>query len=126
VPTEHSWTEVRAGIADLRALLAFRGAALTERARRRLRLAGGAVAALTVAAIVVPAYLQAPLDASHTNQFVAILPTLYLGFLALTILAAVASGGGREVVPREQLVAFPVTTVTEHFGALLLAPLNIA
>jgi hypothetical protein len=126
VPTEHSWTEVRAGIADLRALLAFRGAALTERARRRLRLAGGVVAALTVAAIVVPAYLQAPLDASHTNQFVAILPTLYLGFLALTILAAVASGGGREVVPREQLVAFPVTTVTEHFGALLLAPLNIA
>jgi hypothetical protein len=126
VPTEHSWTEVRAGITDLRALLAFRAAALTDRVRRRLRLAGGIVLALTVAALVVPAYLQEPLGASHTRQFVAILPTLYLGFLALTILAAVASGGGREVVPREQLVAFPVSTVTEHLGALLLAPLNIA
>ena len=56
----------------------------------------------------------------------AILPSLYLGFLALAVLAAIASGGGREVVPREQAVAFPVSTVTEHFGALLLAPLNIA
>jgi hypothetical protein len=29
-------------------------------------------------------------------------------------------------VPREQAVAFPLSSVTEHFGALLLAPLNIA
>jgi hypothetical protein len=126
VPTEHSWTEVRVGTADLRALLAFRAAALTGRVRRRLRLAGGIVLALTVASVVVPAYLQEPLHARHAHQFVAILPTLYLGFLALTILAAIASGGGREVVPREQLVSFPVSSVTEHFGALLLAPLNIA
>jgi hypothetical protein len=126
VPTEHSWTEVRRGLVDLRALLAFRGAALTSQARRRLRLAAGFVVVLTVAAVVVPAYLQEPFDASHTHDFVAILPSLYLGFLALTVLAAIASGGGREVVPREQTVAFPVSTVTEHFGALLLAPLNIA
>lgn len=126
MPTEHSWTEVRRGLADLQALLAFRGAALTARVRRRLRLAAGIVLALTVAAVVVPAYLQEPFDASHSNDFVAILPTLYLGFLALAVLAAIASGGGREVVPREQAVAFPVSAVTEHFGALLLAPLNIA
>jgi hypothetical protein len=30
------------------------------------------------------------------------------------------------MVPREQSVAFPISSVTEHFGALLLAPLNIA
>ena len=126
MPTEHSWTELRRGIADLRALLAFRGAGLGRRSRRRLRLAGAAVLLLTVAAVVVPAYLREPLDGRNAGKFVAILPSLYLGFLALAILAAIASGGGREVVPREQAVAFPVSTVTEHFGALLLAPLNIA
>jgi hypothetical protein len=126
VPTEHSWTELRRGLADLRALLAFRGAGLSDRVRVRLRLAVGLVLVLTVASVVVPAYLREPLDARNVGDFVAILPTLYLGFLALAVLSAVASGGGREVVPREQAVAFPVSTVTEHFGALLLAPLNIA
>ncbi|RNM12482.1 hypothetical protein [Nocardioides pocheonensis] len=124
--TEHSWTEVGRGLVDLRALLAFRSAGLNRRSRRRLRIAGGTVLLLTVAAIVVPAYLRAPLHSRDAGKFVAILPTLYLGFLVLAVLAAIASGGGREVVPREQAVAFPVSSVTEHFGALLLAPLNIA
>ena len=126
MPTEHSWTEVRRGLADLRALLAFRASGLGGRVRKRLRAAGLVVVALTIAAVVVPAYLREPLDARNANKFLAILPSLYLGFLVLAVLAAIASGGGREVVPREQAVAFPVSTVTEHFGALLLAPLNIA
>jgi hypothetical protein len=126
VPTEHSWTELRRGLADLRALLAFRGSGLTARVKVRLRVTAGFVAAFTVAAIVVPAYLREPLDGRNTHEFLAILPTMYLGFLALAVLAAIASGGGREVVPREQAVAFPVSSVTEHFGTLLLAPLNIA
>jgi hypothetical protein len=126
VPTEHSWTELRRGLVDLRWVIAFRAGGLAPRVRKRLRLAGALVVALTVAAIVVPAYLQDPLNARHTRQFVAILPTMYLGFLALTVLASIASGGGREIVPREQAVAFPLSSVTEHFGALLLAPLNIA
>lgn len=126
MPTEHSWTELRRGATDLRALLAFRGSGLGSRVRVRLRIGAGVVLALTVASIVVPAYLREPLDARNAGKFVAILPTLYLGFLALAVLAAIASGGGREVVPREQLVAYPVSSVTEHLGALLLAPLNIA
>jgi hypothetical protein len=126
VPTEHSWTELHRGFADLRALLAFRGSGLSRRVRRRLLVAGGLVLVLTVAAVVVPAYLKDPLDGRNTDEFVVILPSLYLGFLVLAVLAAIASGGGREVVPREQAVAFPVSSVTEHLGALLLAPLNIA
>jgi hypothetical protein len=126
VPTEHSWTELLRGATDLRALLAFRASGLTDRVRARLRIAGTAVLGLTVAAIVVPAYLKEPLHSRDVGDFVAILPSLYLGFLALAVLAAIASGGGREVVPREQAVAFPVSSVTEHLGALLLAPLNIA
>jgi hypothetical protein len=126
VPTEHSWTELRRGLADLRALLAFRGSGLRAKVRTRLRVAGLAVLGLTLAAILVPAYLRDPFEGQNSDRFIAILPTLYLGFLALTILSAIASGGGREIVPREQSVAYPVSTVTEHFGALLLAPLNVA
>jgi hypothetical protein len=126
VRTEHSWTELGRGLADLRALLGFRAAGLGRRVRLRLRIAAGVVVGLTVSSIVVPAYLREPFAERHTREFVAILPTLYLGFLALAILAAIASGGGREVVPREQAVSFPVSSVTEHFGALLLAPLNVA
>jgi hypothetical protein len=126
VPTEHSWTELRSGLVDLRALIAFRSSGLGPRVRTRLRIGGATVVALTAASIVVPAYLREPLEGRHAGQFVAILPTMYLGFLALAVLAAVASGGGREIVPREEAVAFPVSSVTEHFGSLLLAPLNIA
>ncbi len=54
------------------------------------------------------------------------MPSIYLGFLVLAVVSAAASGGGREIVPREQAVAWPVSSMTDHFGALLLAPLNIA
>ena len=48
------------------------------------------------------------------------------GFLVLAIVSAVASGGGRELLHREHAVIYPVSPTTDHLGALLLAPLNIA
>jgi hypothetical protein len=42
------------------------------------------------------------------------------------VVSAATSGGGRELLPREQAVAFPVSPTTDHLGALLMAPLNIA
>lgn len=119
-------TEVPGGARDLRALISFRRTGVSAQSRSRLRAGGGLVLLLTLAAMVVPAYLQEPLDGAHVGDLVAVLPTLYLGFAVLAALAAISSGGGREVVPRDQLVAYPVSSVTEHFCALLLAPLNIA
>ena len=46
--------------------------------------------------------------------------------LVVSIVSAAASGGGRELLPRDQGVAFPVSATTDHLGALLMAPLNIA
>lgn len=134
MPTAHSWTETRpgrlggleAGISDVGALLAFRRSGLSTSSGRRLRIGGWVVVALTLTAIVLPAYLQEPLQARHAQDLVAVLPSIYLGFAVLAALAAIGSGGGRELVPREQLVGYPLSSVTEHFGALLLAPLNIA
>ncbi len=131
MPTGRFWrelgpAEIARGLGDVGALLRFRGSSLTRSTRRRLRVAGGVVLGLCVAAAVVPAYLREPFDARRAGDLAAVTPSLYLSFLVLAATGAVAAGGGREIVPREQAVAFPVSSVTEHVGALLLAPLNIA
>lgn len=118
--------DLSGSLADLRSLLAFRRSSLTGRQRRRLLVGGVLVLTLTGVAAVAPAYARKALEAQHAGELVALLPTFYLGFVVLAVVSSIASGGGREVVPRDQAVAFPVSTWTEHFGALLLAPLNIA
>ena len=124
--TALSWTELRASRQDLGALLAFRRSGLTSRSRRRMHVIGAIVLLLTVAAAVGPAYLGGPQPRDHSGALLALLPSLCLAFLVLALFNAIAAAGGREVIPREQAIAFPVSTTTDHLGALLLAPLNIA
>ena len=124
--TALSWTELRSSRSDLGSLLAFRRTGLTGKARRRMRVAGVVVLLLTLAAMVGPAYLGGPLPRERSGQLLALLPSMCLGFLVLAVFTAVASAGGREILPREQAVVFPVSTTTDHLGALMLAPLNIA
>lgn len=69
------------------------------------------------------AYRLAPDVRSQSTELLA---GAYLLLLLGLITAAVASAGGREVLPRNQLVAYPLAPATEHLGALLLAPLNLA
>ena len=121
-----SWTEQRRSVADLRALLAFRSSGLGSRARARLRAAGLALGVITLLVVVLPAYAGGPSPRPRSGQILALFPSMCLGFLALACFAAIASAGGREIVARDQAVAFPVSTTTDHLGALLLAPLNIA
>lgn len=124
--TALSWTELRSGREDLGSLLAFRSSALSRAGRRRVRVAGTVVLLLTVAVVVGPAYLGGELPRPRSGQLLALLPSMCLAFLLLAVFTAVASAGGRELVPRDQSVAFPVSPTTDHLGALLLAPLNIA
>jgi hypothetical protein len=99
----------------------------TSTVRRRRTLVGLTVfLGLTVAAAVVPAYLPGAAGEGYAFNLLLLMPTAFAGFLVLTLASSVASGGGRELVPREQLVAYPVSPTTDHLGALLLAPLNIA
>jgi hypothetical protein len=95
--------------------------------RRRPAVIGLVVfVVVTVSAAVVPAYMPGAGSGGYAFNLLLLMPSAFAGFLLITLASAVASGGGRELVPRDQLVAYPVSPTTDHLGALLLAPLNIA
>ena len=95
--------------------------------RRRRTVIGLTVfLVITVGSAVVPAYLPDAGNGDYAFNLLLLMPSAFGGFLLLALASAVASGGGRELVPRDQLVAYPVSPTTDHLGALLLAPLNIA
>jgi hypothetical protein len=126
VSTALSWTEFRSSREDLGSLLAFRRTGMSRSGRRKLSIAGAVVVLLTLGAALGPAYLGGPFPREKAGSLTALLPSLCLGFLVLAAFTAIASAGGREIIPRDQAVVFPVSTTTDHLGALLLAPLNIA
>ena len=79
---------------------------------------------VTLAVAVLPAFL--PEYALTRRDVTLLLPSGYVSVLVIAVVSAATSGGGRELLPREQAVAFPVSPTTDHLGALLMAPLNIA
>jgi hypothetical protein len=117
VPTERSSpAELRRAVRDVRHLLWFRAATV-----RRPRVAATALVAmvgLTVVAAVAPAWLDVDRDLA---------PLLPAGLVALVVVSiggAVAGAGGRELLARDPAAIHPISPMTDHLGALLLAPLN--
>ena len=129
MPTAASWTSrslnpsVRA-VVDVGHLMRFRAG--TVRHRRRLLLAVAAFTVVTAAVAVVPAYTEGAGGGGRALDVLVLMPTALAGFTALSVMSAVASGGGRELIAHEQAWAYPISPTTDHLGALLLAPLNIA
>jgi hypothetical protein len=125
VSTAASWTEVRRAARDVGHLVAFR--TRTVRRPRAVALVAAIFIGLTVGAAGLPALIDgAGSPGGHALDALVLLPTAMTGFLVLSIASAVASGGGRELLDREHGVIHPVSPTTDHLGALLLAPLNIA
>ena len=116
--------DVFRAVRDVGSLLRFRLAGLRGRARLAAPIALAVIAAITVAAATLPAFV-AELSMSRRDMTL-LLPSAYLSVLLVSVISAAASGGGRELLPREQAVAFPVSTTTDHLGALAMSPLNIA
>ncbi|CAA9372842.1 MAG: hypothetical protein AVDCRST_MAG60-224 [uncultured Nocardioides sp.] len=121
MPTARSWTD---SLADLRHLLRFR--AQTVRRPRAAAVAALVLLACTLAAMVVPALVDGAGTGARAEQLRSYLPSMLSGMLVLSIVSAVSSGGGRELIPRDQAAIHPITTTTEHLGALALSPLNLA
>jgi hypothetical protein len=99
--------------------------------RRRTAVTGLVVVLLLTAAFAVaPATLDvdaigsASLDRA-VGSLRGNLGAAFVGFLLLAISAAMGSGGGRELMSRSEAAIHPISPVTEHLGALALAPLNL-
>jgi hypothetical protein len=116
--------EALRAVSDVGPLLRFRLAGLRGRARRAAPTALGVIASITLASAVLPAFV--PEDQLGRRDVLILLPSLYLSVLVVSIVSSATSGGGRELLPRDSGVAFPVSPTTDHLGALLMAPLNIA
>lgn len=127
MPTAASWTErnphLRA-VADVGHLVRFRTAAV----RRRSAFVWGAALLLlvTLGVAVVPAYTPGAGGRGQAFDILLLLPTALAGFLAVGVVSAAASGGGRELLGRDASAIHPISPTTDHLGALLLSPLNIA
>jgi hypothetical protein len=112
------WRPVR----DVGHLLRFRTAAVRRRSTFWVGIT--VMVTLTLGAAIVPALV--PADDDRRLELGVLLPTGMAGILLISIVSAIASGGGRELVAREQGVSFPISPTTDHLGALVLAPLNIS
>lgn len=122
--TEAVLTEARRSASDVRYLVRFRLAGLRGRARRAAPIALGVISLITLIAALLPAFVGE--IAVSRRDVLLLLPSGYVSVLVISIVSAATSGGGRELLPREQAVAFPVSPTTDHLGALMMAPLNIA
>ncbi len=111
-------------VADVRHLLWFRLATMRRR-RGFLRIMAGMLV-VTTAVVVVPTFLGGAQRGDQALNILTLLPTAFAGFLLLALTSAVVSGGGRELLPRDQGAPHPISPTTDHLGALLLAPVNIA
>ena len=114
----------RRAVADVGHLLHFRMS--TVRRRRALPVTVGIMAGITIAVCTLPMLIPGAHHSSRARDVLLVMPTAFAAFLVLTLVSSVSSGGGRELLSREQGVAFPVSPTTDHLGALLMAPLNIA
>ncbi|MDA8436051.1 MAG: hypothetical protein M0Z98_08710 [Actinomycetales bacterium] len=66
----------------------------------------------------------APVD--RTGEVAALLPSAMLAFGLFCIIAPLSAGGGMELIPEAELVAYPVRVPTLVRLSLILTPLNIA
>lgn len=65
------------------------------------------------------------LDPIEAATAVELAPEVFLGFGVLALIAPLTAGGGNEIIPPDQLVAYPVRPRTQFVGGLVLAPLNL-
>jgi hypothetical protein len=109
--------------AQLRPLLRLRWQMVRSPHKRAGLVALVASFPLLLVAGSVVARLLPPAD---RLGIVLVTPTVMLAFVLLAFAAPIAAGGGNELYPADQLVAYPIRPRTQFVASLLLAPLNLA
>ena len=105
-------------------LLRLRTGSLTVGQRVGLGVGVLLMVGLTVGSVVLPPRLT--LEPELVEAMGRYLPAGFLAFVLTTATAVLFSGGGREALPADQVVAFPVGPTTDHLAGLVMAPLNLA
>ncbi|HEY3530474.1 MAG TPA: hypothetical protein VGK78_15120 [Nocardioides sp.] len=139
MPTALSWTDpgttayakpghvaaAHRAVADVAILFRFRKQAV--RRRHLARALSLIFLAITLGAASIPAFTPGA-HATHGKSVdvLVLVPSAMAAILVLNMASAIASGGGRELISRDQAASYPISPTTDHLGALLLAPLNIA
>ena len=106
---------------QLHALLALRWQTARAPGARLATVLGGVLLVWLLAQAVRTGPV---LDVAVLATAIELAPAAYLGFGVLAAVAPLTSGGA-QLVPAEQLVAYPVRPGTHLLGSLLLAPLNL-
>jgi hypothetical protein len=114
----------RRAVKDVGILFEFRRQAV--RRRHLARVLSLIFVVITICSATVPAFLPGAAGPDKAFQILIAIPSAMAGLLALTVASAIASGGGRELISRDQASPYPISPTTDHLGALVLAPLNIA
>jgi hypothetical protein len=114
----------RRAVQDVAILFRFRAEAV--RRRHLTRVLSVSFVTITLVVAIVPAFMPGAHGAGRAFDIFLLMPSALAGILVLTMSSAIASGGGRELISRDQASPYPISPTTDHLGALLLAPLNIA
>jgi hypothetical protein len=108
----------------LAALLGLRARGLGTGARIAVVVGVALLLAVTVTCVTLPSQLVlAPELADGMRRY---LPVGFLAFIVTTATAVIFGGGGREAVPADQVVAYPLGPAVDHLAGVVLAPLNLA
>ncbi len=110
--------------ASLVLLLGLRARGLRTPARIAVVVGVALLVAITVVSVALPS--QMALAPELVDAMRRYLPVGFLAFAVTTATAVLFGGGGREALPAEQVVAYPVGPTTDHLAGLVLAPLNLA
>ncbi len=113
----------RLAAAPLFALVALRWRMIRDATTRR-RVVSLALVPPVFMTLAVAGGLAIPEERRFSISL--LLPTVAVATVLVAVIAPLVAGGGNELYPRDQLVAFPVTARTVYLGSLLLAPLNAA
>ncbi len=114
----------RRAVADVGILLQFRKHSV--RRRGLARVVSLVFLVITVAVVVAPAFMPGAAGPDKAFDILLLIPSAMAGLLVLNVASAIASGGGRELISTDHASPYPISPTTDHLGALLLAPLNIA
>lgn len=91
-----------------------------------LKASAASLAILAAIVVIAGAVVAAERPAGSEAELSTLLASLLLLFPVLAFTAGMAAGGGTEVIPMSQLIAYPLSPRAVFVASVLMTPLNVA